>query len=105
MRLAIGGTNSGTVFLAILAESADKKTAIKSTRIHFSAQTLLLGTKLFKLILRDLVNLEVVSRQAGDFARVSQSRNWALVHCDSFRFSITFSAGLVIVLDSGVRVE
>ena len=36
---------------------------------------------------------------------VGQSRYWALVYCDGFRFSNTFSAGFVIVLNSGVRVE
>jgi hypothetical protein len=70
-----------------------------------SAGSLLPGTKLLKLILRDLVNLEVVSRQPGDVAGVGKRRNWALVHGDGFRFPITFSTGFVVVLNSGVRVE
>ena len=70
-----------------------------------SAGTLLSGTKLLKLILRDLVNLKIVSRQTGDVAGVGKSRNRAMVHGDGFRFPITFSTGFVVVLNSGVRVE
>jgi len=65
----------------------------------------LAGSELLKLILRDLVNLEVVSWQPGDVAGAGKSRNWALIHGDGFRFPITFSAGFVVILDSGVRVE
>ena len=70
-----------------------------------SAGSLLPGTKLLKFILRDLVNLKIVSWQPGDVAGVGKSRNWTLVHGNGFRFPITFSTGLVVVLNSGVRVE
>jgi hypothetical protein len=66
---------------------------------------LLLGAKSFKFTLRDLMHLEVVSRQPGDFAGVRERRDRALVHSDRFGFSISFSTSLVIVFNSGVRVQ
>jgi hypothetical protein len=74
------------------------------SRAREGTSPLLLAAKLFKLTLGDLMHLEVVSRQPGDFACVCQSRDRALVHSDGFRFSISFSTSLVIVFNSWVGV-
>jgi hypothetical protein len=48
---------------------------------------------------RNLVNVEHVTRQAGDITGISNRTNRAFADRDGFRFGITFSASFKGVLD------
>ena len=56
----------------------------------------LLTGQTLELLLRDLVNLEVVSRQSCDLAGIGQHADGALANCYGFRFRITFPAGFEV---------
>ena len=65
----------------------------------------LFGTQPFKLLFRNLVNLEVVSEQAGDLAGIGQHADGPLIYGDCFRLWLTFPASFVVVFETRIRAE
>ena len=55
--------------------------------------------QILELRLRDFVHLEMIPKQARDFAGIGQDPDWALTHRDGLRLAVAFLAGFVIIIE------